>query len=264
MSIRPRLTYIICSTPRSGSSLLCSALSDTGIAGNPEEYFVPWPWLAREVEYSVKFNVHHPSKYLNAVVRTSMTTNGIWGTKLHAFQVPSFIAHIEASQDRSFTSLREALETVFPKVRYIFLRREDQIAQAISYYRAVATREWWRYSEDNIPMADKTLRFSQYGIKRSLQIVEDSDTYWKEFFRFHRLSPLQLTYESLEEDYVGTVQNALRYLGLSTEIAIVPPRTKKMADARSHAWKNRFLLLEKENPASIVPIKVQQVPFFNM
>jgi LPS sulfotransferase NodH len=35
----PGLSYLICATPRSGSTLLCAALDDTGIAGHPEEHF---------------------------------------------------------------------------------------------------------------------------------------------------------------------------------------------------------------------------------
>ena len=35
----PALSYLICATPRSGSTLLCAALDDTGIAGHPEEHF---------------------------------------------------------------------------------------------------------------------------------------------------------------------------------------------------------------------------------
>ena len=35
----PTVSYLICSTPRTGSSLLCDALTATGVAGRPEEYF---------------------------------------------------------------------------------------------------------------------------------------------------------------------------------------------------------------------------------
>ncbi len=35
----PHTSYLICSTPRTGSSLLCDALTATGVAGRPEEYF---------------------------------------------------------------------------------------------------------------------------------------------------------------------------------------------------------------------------------
>ena len=33
------LSYFVCATPRSGSTLLCHLLDETGIAGHPEEYF---------------------------------------------------------------------------------------------------------------------------------------------------------------------------------------------------------------------------------
>ena len=32
-------SYLVCATPRSGSTLVCQALKATGVAGNPEEYF---------------------------------------------------------------------------------------------------------------------------------------------------------------------------------------------------------------------------------
>jgi LPS sulfotransferase NodH len=35
----PVLSYLVCATPRSGSTLLCKVLDQTGVAGHPEEYF---------------------------------------------------------------------------------------------------------------------------------------------------------------------------------------------------------------------------------
>jgi len=35
------ISYLICPTPRSGSTLLCEPLEGTGIAGRPDEYFQP-------------------------------------------------------------------------------------------------------------------------------------------------------------------------------------------------------------------------------
>src|SRR3954453_1951322 len=37
--VRPELSYLVCATPRSGSTLLCHLLDQTGMAGHPEEYF---------------------------------------------------------------------------------------------------------------------------------------------------------------------------------------------------------------------------------
>ena len=35
----PDRSYLVCSTPRSGSALVCQALAQSGVAGRPEEYF---------------------------------------------------------------------------------------------------------------------------------------------------------------------------------------------------------------------------------
>src|SRR5580658_3106125 len=37
-AVPPTLTYLICTTPRTGSTLLCDALASTGISGRPDEY----------------------------------------------------------------------------------------------------------------------------------------------------------------------------------------------------------------------------------
>src|SRR5207245_1162163 len=37
--MQPHTSYLICATPRSGSTLLCEALTNTGLAGRPEEFF---------------------------------------------------------------------------------------------------------------------------------------------------------------------------------------------------------------------------------
>src|SRR3954468_249168 len=36
---QPQASYLVCATPRSGSTLLCEALCNTGVAGRPAEYF---------------------------------------------------------------------------------------------------------------------------------------------------------------------------------------------------------------------------------
>ena len=32
-------SYVLCTSPRSGSTLLCKLLAATGVAGNPDSYF---------------------------------------------------------------------------------------------------------------------------------------------------------------------------------------------------------------------------------
>src|SRR5215207_8545306 len=39
LSADAKRSYLVCATPRSGSTLLCEALKSTGVAGVPAEYF---------------------------------------------------------------------------------------------------------------------------------------------------------------------------------------------------------------------------------
>src|SRR4051795_11891381 len=39
MTLCPTLVYLVCATPRSGSTLLCESLAATGVAGHPDEFF---------------------------------------------------------------------------------------------------------------------------------------------------------------------------------------------------------------------------------
>jgi trehalose 2-sulfotransferase len=41
------VSYLVCATPRSGSTLLCEGLKATGVAGRPEEYFEAVPTTGR-------------------------------------------------------------------------------------------------------------------------------------------------------------------------------------------------------------------------
>jgi LPS sulfotransferase NodH len=36
----PKVSYLVCASPRSGTELLCRCLAATGVAGCPREYFL--------------------------------------------------------------------------------------------------------------------------------------------------------------------------------------------------------------------------------
>src|SRR3954471_21691833 len=109
--VKPTLSYLICSTPRSGTTLLCEALTNTGIAGHPEEYYqhrrrtgLPrrpreyfeeggeTPEIARilgtysrvDEELAVYDPRRFPSyrEYLDWTIEAGTTPNGVFGAKV--------------------------------------------------------------------------------------------------------------------------------------------------------------------------------------
>jgi hypothetical protein len=103
-----RQAYVVCATPRSGSTLLCELLKSTGVAGAPEEYFEaradtglpphPGDYLdglprtgagvrddtspPEPSPYSDLRGIEGYREHLERSFRLGATPNGVFGTKL--------------------------------------------------------------------------------------------------------------------------------------------------------------------------------------
>ena len=123
--INPIVSYMVCSIPRSGSSLLCELLCATGRAGAPTEFFD----ATLMKEFSTAWQVESFEQYLDALLRKKTSPNGVFGVKVHYGQF------IDAFGDADVTGL-------FPNLRFIYIRRQDHVRQAVSYARAEQTGQW--------------------------------------------------------------------------------------------------------------------------
>jgi LPS sulfotransferase NodH len=129
------LRYLLCSSPRVGSTLVGQMLRDTEQAGDPLEYLNPRKFRAllrrnpaiTTLDAALGFLEQH---------RTS--DNGVFGLQSHWSYFNEFFAG-----DRT---LMDAFFQRFDKV--VFMRRRDHIAQGISLYRAARTRLWSSIDED--------------------------------------------------------------------------------------------------------------------
>jgi LPS sulfotransferase NodH len=217
--------------------MLCSILRQTGVAGYPAEFF--GPTLIEEFRSNHALaHAREPRAYLDRVKEASTTPNGVFGMKLLANQTPIFLRRAAEHHGRPFASLKAALDAEFPALRYITLARENTVAQAISYYRGLATGIWqWRAG---VPVPKTHVEYDSYAIARCYQDIRASERYWQEFMEAHGITPLTLTYEALVADFAGETRRILEYLSLPSEAPIKPPQTTKLADTRSCEWEERF------------------------
>jgi LPS sulfotransferase NodH len=220
--------------------MLCSALRQTGIAGRPAEYFgqTLWENLMNNRNLLMLSDVRD---LMDRVIEVSTTENGVFGTKLPANHAGMFMRRAAEHRGKPFTSLRVALESEFPNLRYIHLMRENKVAQAVSLYRAIMTGVWRRdehYGPTHVP--GRPVEYDQYAIQRCYQDIIASDAYWDGFFRNHGLSPVLITYERLLTDYESEIRGILTQLGLPSRIEIPRPQTIKLADERSAEWEQEF------------------------
>ena len=166
----PDRSYLVCATPRSGSTLVCHALAETGVAGRPEEYFEALRHSGRPrrpEEYFV--GVEDPSirdhlgeravggerqprsprgsraaydRYLEWAFEAGTTPNGVFGAKLMWGYFGDFVSLLRNVPAYRDLSLAELLPSVFPDLTFVRVVRANKVRQAVSLWKAVQTATW--------------------------------------------------------------------------------------------------------------------------
>ena len=78
-------SYLICATPRTGSSLLCGLLESTGVAGHPESYFRQPDermWAARWGIARASDGSFSYADYVQAALAAGRTDNGVFAARI--------------------------------------------------------------------------------------------------------------------------------------------------------------------------------------
>jgi trehalose 2-sulfotransferase len=166
----PSHSYLICATPRSGSTLLCEALIGTGVAGVPEEYFEALRHSGRPrspQEYfigaqdrtilrhlgehtridgrpgrSPLWDRHEYEPFLHWAVEQGTTPNGVFGAKLMWGYFGDFVSLLREIPAYRELPIQELLPAVFPDLRYVRVVRANKVRQAVSLWKAVQTATW--------------------------------------------------------------------------------------------------------------------------
>lgn len=238
-------TLILCSAPRSGSTMLCDLLSGTGVAGEPHSFF------RRQsiTEYRKKFGLPPEvvpgidQPYLEAVVRAGTGETGMFGLRL----MWETLAELSAALDGMFPRLAGGaarLERAFGRILYLHLTRTDKVAQAVSLVKAQQTGLWHRYAngeERERTAPPKPPQYDRALLAEQIAALEASDAGWTDWFAAEGISPIRVTYEALGADPRSELAKVLRALGQNVALAerasIV---SGKLANAESVAWAERY------------------------
>jgi trehalose 2-sulfotransferase len=224
----PRMYYIICSSPRSGSTLLAQTLRVMGI-GHPGEYLNPSLMDIHEPTGRKTFMKPTPIAYLERIKQQS-TVNGVFGLKTHYMDLARY------------PEIADHVTTLLPDAKYISITRRNVLRQAISAAKAAQTMAWTSHLEQQKPA-----RFNYYAILKNIVVTIREIEWWDTFFARHGIKPLRVVYEDLDDDYEGTMRKVITFLGV--EATIPPPPLKKQADSQTDAWVEEFGNYFKRKPA---------------
>ena len=278
----PMLSYLVCATPRSGSTLLCHALNQTGVAGHPEEYFEALRWSGlprRPHEYfdperhaniverlafrempdgAAKPNpLWHPDtydQYLEWALAQGTTPNGVFAAKLMWGYLGDFAQLLRGIDGMGGRPLPELLGRAFPGLRYVQITRQNKIRQAVSLWKAVQTQAWKREAGEEVERSVE-LVFSFRAINYLVRLLTAHDASWDAYFLGLGYEPLKITYEELAESTDAVIRRVLVHLGIPApaDLVVEAPRLSVQADELSEEWVRRvdehLRALETPEPA---------------
>ena len=237
--MKPTTSYMICATPRSGSTLLCEALRNTGLAGYPDEYFGPMH-VAR---WNEQWHTRSDREYLERALAQGTGDNGVWGVKVMRLYWCNLMEQLARAVGSPGMTESELLHACFPNLHYIWMTRRDKVRQAISWCKFVQGAAW--YWEDEQPQELPGLEFRLEVVREFITQTAIHETAWLEFFRELGVQPYTVVYEDLVGAYEETAKDILHYLGIAypEPLVLEPRRMKRQADALSDEWVQRVLAM---------------------
>lgn len=237
----PTRSYLICTTPRSGSTLLCRYLAATGCAGAPQEYLLE---AALPGLFEKRGVADFPS-YFSALLAAETTPNGVFGAKLMG--APDVFAAALARL-RELPGLGAArlapwdlVAAAFPRVEYVWLTRRDRLRQAISFYRALRSGRWQSTQARGAPPPPPP-ELDLGAVDDCLSDLLAWDSAWEDYFAGAGVRPVTLVYEDLVRDPGASVRALLAALRieLPPSWAPGPPERERLADATSERWLEAY------------------------
>ncbi len=244
----PVNAYILCATPRSGTTLLCGLLRDTGVAGKPDSFFrkasrADWrrdlgidPTLD---ETSLAFH----RAYLDAVLREGRAGGALFGMRLMQENLVDFQETL-MQLSPSATSDFDRIQAQIGRTAFVHVTRDDVVAQAVSLVKAEQSGLWHRAADGSelerlhAPIEPK---YDFASIDAAVRAYRTFDAAWQSWFDAQKITPHTIPYEDLSADPIGVLKRLLCALGLDPKTANgVLPSVSKIADDVSAQWCARY------------------------
>jgi LPS sulfotransferase NodH len=226
---RPTLPYLIFATQRSGSTMLCSLLAATRLAGSPLEYFSEHNLGL----YAKKHGRVAVDAYLNEIIGRRTSPNGSFGLKL----MPEQLGHVFGKTSDHGDGFVRSYK------RFVRITRRDKVEQAISMMLALERNVWHAEHPSERPQ-ERTFRSDDVvTISRWVATFAAREQFWDALHARLGLPPvLDIAYEDLITDTPREVARVLHHLDLDFPAAAFPtPATLKLAGEGSQNIKRAYL-----------------------
>lgn len=204
------LPYFLAATSRSGSNFIMDVLNATDKIG----------FLKEHLYHHRENMMDYDDDTINACwteAKSNSFRNGYWGTKIDPYEL-------------KFVNKWFEINGVFQnEIKWIWLSREDKIAQAISSLKAHESGVW-HVIPDNKSKADYkpfpgVVHESEYNfdieidlddIPKRMALYYALDKIWERYFDRYDILPLRITYEDYiaPESWADLIERVFDFLGV--------------------------------------------------
>lgn len=230
-------SYLLCATPRTGSTLLCGLLASTGVAGRPESYFREPDervWAARfgvPVAGDGSFDYR---AFAAGAEQAGSTHNGVFAARIMWGTMHLVVDGLRA--DGTVETDLDVLTRHFGPLRMVHLHRDDVVGQATSWARAEQTGYW---QSGDVPSREPAIDLEQ--VDELVRTIEGHNAAWNSWFAGQGVQPHRVSYEALTAEPDRAVRRILNHLGIEPPAAWRPQSEhRKQADEVNADWVRRY------------------------
>ncbi len=240
-------SYLICTTHRTGSTLLCQGLDLSKQCGLADEYFLP---NGRELAAHRGVEVDPSAGYLDflkGLQASTATENGVFGAKIMWGHLDRLCQNIADGfgEPRDSQTDGDWLRAIFPALHCVWLRRADVVLQAISSWKAKQTKIYHKDVRHDPATPAREPEYHYQEIRKIRDRFMEQNQNWKAFFGQQDLPYLEVIYEDVSADLHGEVKRICQFLDVETpHFAGANPTLERLADDVTEQWHQQFLAEE--------------------
>ncbi len=214
-------TLIIASTVRSGSHMLGHALHQTGAFGFPLEY-VNEKNLQR---WKQIFNTQSLGDTLSQIQKHRTSPNGVFGIKIHYSHLHQF---------GGFDNLKK----YFVNPAFVWLTRDDMMAQAVSLSIAKQTGAW--ISQQNVE--NDEMHFDAKQIDNGLRRVIFENASWQYVLNASGSRFMHVNFADVKSNTASVIRQIADFMQVEVDTTNLPnkPVTKKQSKQINQLWIEKF------------------------
>jgi LPS sulfotransferase NodH len=208
---------------RTGTTWLCDLLNKTGVLGKPRESLHASHLIS---EFKEK-NYDNLNELMTHNVAAQMTENGVYSAKSgFPSLAPMFLL------DEFPTNIRTW--------KFIFMKRIDELGQAISVYKLIMNRQSASWTESKMEISNEDYSFKK--ISNELRNVKKANYAISVMLKSYDCDFLEVYYENLNEDPEATLKLIANFIGVELEDEInLDTKFEIQRNELSKIWKKRWL-----------------------